>query len=62
MGFPAIGEIVDGWATIEKLHKGYGEGAPNGRGPSQGRVQTEGNPYLRQSFPELDYLKRATIL
>lgn len=62
MGFPSIGEVVDGWATIQKLHKGYGEGAPSGRGPSQGRIQMEGNAYLRQSFPELDYLKRATIL
>ena len=49
--------IVNAWAT----YAGYGEGAPHGRGPAQGRLQSEGNAYLRKEFPNLDYIKKATI-
>ena len=32
------------------------------RGPDQGRVQGEGNTYLKKDFPNLDYIKSATII
>jgi peptidyl-prolyl cis-trans isomerase A (cyclophilin A) len=47
--------------VVDKLHAGYGEGAPRGRGPDQGRIQAEGNAYLQRDFGKLDYIKRATI-
>ena len=63
MGFSSFGKLrAESLAVLDSLHGGYGEGAPRGRGPSQGRVQTEGNTYLRESFPELDYIKTATIV
>ena len=37
------------------------EGAPNGRGPNQSRIQSEGNTYLSKDFPRMDYIKKATI-
>ena len=40
----------------------YGEGAPRGAGPSQGRIQEEGNAYLESEFPRLDYVERAFII
>jgi hypothetical protein len=46
---------------VDKIYSGYGEGAPNGQGPEQGRIQAEGNAYLTKSFPKLDYVKKATI-
>jgi peptidyl-prolyl cis-trans isomerase A (cyclophilin A) len=47
--------------VVDALHNGYGEGAPRGQGPDQGRVQTEGNAYLAKSFSRLDFVKKATI-
>jgi peptidyl-prolyl cis-trans isomerase A (cyclophilin A) len=47
---------------VDKLYAGYGEGAPNGGGPDQGRIQSDGNPYLLKSFPKLDYVKKAVVL
>lgn len=61
MGFAPFGKVRD-MAPVDALHAGYGEGAPRGRGPSQGRIQTEGNAYLRESFPDLDYIKSAKII
>ena len=62
MGFSPFGQVVEGMDVVDKLYKGYGEGAPQGRGPSQGKLQQQGNAYLREKFPELDYVKTATIV
>jgi peptidyl-prolyl cis-trans isomerase A (cyclophilin A) len=61
-GFSPFGKVVEGMENIDSLYSGYGEGAPSGRGPNQGMVQTQGNAYLRKSFPHLDYIKSATIV
>ena len=47
--------------VVDKIYSGYGEGAPRGKGPDQGRVQAEGNAYLSKDFPQLDGIKSATI-
>jgi len=61
-GFPPFGQVATGgMAVVDKINGEYGEGAPRGRGPDQGRVQTEGNAYLMKDFPKLDYIKKATI-
>lgn len=62
MGFAPFGKVVEGMDIVDSLYNGYGEGAPGGRGPSQGRIQSEGNTYLKKDFPELDYVKTATIM
>ena len=61
LGFPPFGRVVEGEAAVRKIFTGYGEGAPRGKGPEQGRVQMEGNAYLNKEFPKLDYVKKATI-
>ena len=60
-GFAPFGEVVSGMDVVGKIYGGYGEGAPRGKGPDQGRLQTEGNAYLTQNFSKLDYIKKATI-
>lgn len=60
-GFSAFGQVVSGMPNVQKIYGGYGEGAPRGNGPDQGRVQLEGNKYLESEFPKLDYIKSATI-
>jgi peptidyl-prolyl cis-trans isomerase A (cyclophilin A) len=62
MGFSPIGEIVAGMDVVDSLHSGYGEGAPRGRGPDQGRIQREGNAYLERDFPDLDWIRSAEVL
>jgi peptidyl-prolyl cis-trans isomerase A (cyclophilin A) len=61
MGFAPFGEVVEGKDVVNKIHTGYGEGAPRGKGPDQGRVQMEGNAFLMKEFPKLDFIKKATI-
>jgi peptidyl-prolyl cis-trans isomerase A (cyclophilin A) len=63
MGFAPIGKVIgNGMKVVDAIEGMYGEGAPGGRGPSQGRIQSEGNTYLKAEFPKLDYIKSASIV
>ncbi len=60
--FAPFGHVVEGMDVVDSLYGGYGEGAPRGKGPSQGLIMTRGNEYLAGDFPKLDYIKKATVL
>ena len=62
MGFAPIGRVSEGQDVVDRLYAGYGEGAPRGKGPDQGRMQMEGREYLTKDFPELDCITKATIV
>ena len=62
MGFSPFGKVSEGMNVVESIYNGYGEGAPSGRGPDQGRVQMQGNTYLKAEFPKMDYIKSARLL
>jgi peptidyl-prolyl cis-trans isomerase A (cyclophilin A) len=62
MGFAPFGTVVSGMKTVDALNGEYGEGAPGGMGPSQPRMQGEGNAYLMKDFPKLDHIKSAKLL
>lgn len=62
MGFSPFGKVVEGMDVVERLYSGYGDSPPRGNGPNQGRVVMEGNEYLNRAFPELDFIKKATVL
>ncbi len=57
-GFAPFGKVVEGMEVVDKLFSGYGENAPE----VQGRAQSEGNVYLTKSFPNLDFIKTATVM
>ncbi|MFA6317779.1 MAG: peptidylprolyl isomerase [Elusimicrobiota bacterium] len=61
-GFPPFGQVVKGMEVVEKLYDGYGD-MPDfgGRCPDQGRMQNEGDPYLKKDFAKLDYVKTARL-
>lgn len=60
--FAPFGRVVEGMEVIDSLYSGYGEGAPQGRGPSQAEIGRRGNAYLDESFPKLDAIVRATFV
>ena len=61
MGFAPFGQVVEGADVVGKLYGGYGEGAPQGRGPDQYRMNIEGEKYLARQFPKLDKVNKATV-
>jgi peptidyl-prolyl cis-trans isomerase A (cyclophilin A) len=61
-GFAPFAKIARGMDVVDALYKGYGEGAPSGGGPSQDRIQSEGNAYLDQDFPKLDRILSTRIV
>jgi peptidyl-prolyl cis-trans isomerase A (cyclophilin A) len=60
-GFAPFAEVVSGIEVVDQLYSGYGEGAPNGPGPRQDLIQTQGNAYLQRDFPRLDFIKKASM-
>jgi peptidyl-prolyl cis-trans isomerase A (cyclophilin A) len=61
-GFSPFGQVVTGMEVVDSFYTGYGEGAPSGMGPNQGRIEAEGNAYLDRDFPRLDAVVTATIV
>ena len=62
MGFSPFGKVTEGMEVVDKLYGGYGDGAPEGNGPNQDRLQKEGRTYLEKDFPKLDAIKTAVIV
>jgi peptidyl-prolyl cis-trans isomerase A (cyclophilin A) len=62
MRFAPFGQVAQGMDIVDSLYKGYGEGAPMGAGPDQGRIQAEGNTSLDAKFPKLDGVKSVAIV
>ena len=60
MGFSPIGRIVEGMDVLERLYAGYGE--MDRTGPRSQCMDSSGNAYLEQEFPQLDGIVRVSIL
>ena len=59
MGFPPIGEVIEGMNVVDSLHTAMAR-APRGRGrPRTGRSQGQRLP---EADFQLDYIKKATLL
>jgi peptidyl-prolyl cis-trans isomerase A (cyclophilin A) len=57
-GFAQFGEVTAGTKVLESLNSEYGGRASD----QQGKIQTEGNSFLKSYFPNLDYIKKASIV
>ncbi|GAB1445069.1 hypothetical protein MASR2M41_07300 [Flammeovirgaceae bacterium] len=55
-GFPVVGKVIENKAAVDLLYSGYGNS------PRQDSIQVYGNKYLLNSFPELDYIKKVSIV
>jgi peptidyl-prolyl cis-trans isomerase A (cyclophilin A) len=55
-GFAPFAQVIEGMEIVEKLYSGYGEQ------PDQEAITKQGNAYLEKNFPNLDYIKTATII
>lgn len=55
-GFTPFGRVTEGMNVVMSLNAEYEQR------PDQGRITNEGNPYLKAEFPNLDYIKKATII
>ncbi|MGC1620330.1 MAG: peptidylprolyl isomerase [Candidatus Acidiferrum sp.] len=62
MGFAAFGQVIEGMDVADALYAGYGEGAPDGKGPVQDTIEKSGKPYLDKNFPLLDSIKTARLI
>jgi peptidyl-prolyl cis-trans isomerase A (cyclophilin A) len=61
-GFAPIGKVAQGMSVVDSIYSGYGEGAPQGKGPNQSFIQGGGNDYLKKFFPKVDYIRKASIV
>ena len=60
MGFAPFAKVVEGMDVVNAIYK-VGEGAPSGPGPEQGKIQSQGNAYLKEKFPKLSFITSAAI-
>jgi cyclophilin family peptidyl-prolyl cis-trans isomerase len=55
-GFAPFAMVVEGMDVVDKFYAAYGER------PRQDLITRQGNSYLASNFPNLDYIKTATIV
>ena len=55
-GFAAFARVIEGMHNVEGINPQYGEN------PSQQMIEERGNDYLSTAFPDLDYIKRVTLI
>jgi len=58
MGFSPFGRVVKGMTVVGQLYSNYAEKITK----QQHKIVAQGNVYLERSFPNLDYIEKATIV
>jgi len=56
--FAPFGEVTEGMTVVDSFYSEYGEKTTQ----LQGQIVEQGNKFLEENFPKLDYIKTATIL
>jgi homoserine O-acetyltransferase len=61
--FAPIGKVIEGMDVADRLYSGYGESSGSGiRAGKQDVLFNEGNAYLQQKFPLLDWIRQAAVV
>jgi peptidyl-prolyl cis-trans isomerase A (cyclophilin A) len=60
-GFAPFGKVTSGMDAVDSLYNSYGDMPPRGQGPDPSQIAVQGNDYLVNHFPRLDYIKKAAI-
>jgi peptidyl-prolyl cis-trans isomerase A (cyclophilin A) len=61
--FVPFGEVAEGMDVADALNTEYGEASGGGiRAGKQGPLFEQGNAYLKQNYPRLDYIKTARVM
>jgi peptidyl-prolyl cis-trans isomerase A (cyclophilin A) len=60
-GFAPFGKVTAGMDVVESFYGSYGDMPPGGQGPDPAQIELQGNSYLDNHFPRLDYIKKATV-
>ena len=55
MRFAPFGEVTEGMDVVDKINAEYGQQA------SQGYIAEQGNAYLQEAFPNMDYIKSVRV-
>ena len=55
-GFAPFGRVIEGMDVVQKINSKHGEN------PDQAAMQSRGNAYLMENFPDLDYIKSIKLL
>jgi cyclophilin family peptidyl-prolyl cis-trans isomerase len=53
MGFSPFAKVVSGKEVVDAINSRHGET------PDQGKIQSDGNRYLKTKYPNLSYIKQA---
>ena len=59
--FAPFAEVISGMDVVDTIYK-IGEGAPSGKGPSQGQINRRGNEYLDSEYPQLTKIISARVV
>ncbi len=57
-GFTPFGKVIEGMDVIDKINTEYGENVGN----VQGDLKSKGNEYIREKFPNIDFVKSVKII
>ncbi|MEZ6045423.1 MAG: peptidylprolyl isomerase [Planctomycetaceae bacterium] len=58
MGFAPFAEVVSGMDVVDSFYSAYGERTTQ----LQGQIAEQGNAFLKEKFPELDYIETVEII
>lgn len=57
-GFPVIAKVIEGKENVLKFYSGYGDQL----GRQQGKINKDGNAFLREKYPKVDYIIKAYLI